>query len=77
MSQQSDVLKAYVTRFDPEPEKEEEEQVEETPEEEWTVWKAPQSRTFHAYGTEPVRGHLSCRLDGGIDHTLQSFEETD
>ena len=35
MSQQSDVLKAYVTRFDPEPEKEkEEEQVEETPEEE-------------------------------------------
>jgi len=41
------------------------------------VWEAPQSRTSHAYGTEPVRGHLSCRLDGGIDHTLQSFEETD
>lgn len=36
MSQQSDVLKAYVTRFDPEPEKKEDEEelVEETPEEE-------------------------------------------
>lgn len=31
MSQQSDVLKAYVTRFEPEPEDKEEE--EETPEE--------------------------------------------
>ena len=41
------------------------------------MWEAPQSRTSHAYGTEPVRGYLSCRLDGGIDHTLQSFEETD
>ena len=41
------------------------------------VWEAPQSRTSHAYGTKPVRGHLGCRLDGGIDHKLQSFEETD
>lgn len=32
MSQQSDVLKAYVTRFEPEPEDKEEEE-EETPEE--------------------------------------------
>jgi hypothetical protein len=32
MAQQSDVLQAYVTRFDPEPEKKEEEK--ETPEEE-------------------------------------------
>ena len=34
MSQQSDVLKAYVTRYDPEPEKKEEEEEEQTPEEE-------------------------------------------
>lgn len=33
MSQQSDVLKAYVTRFEPEPEDKEEEEEEETPEE--------------------------------------------
>jgi|TARA_Y100000015_G_scaffold7753_1_gene7301 hypothetical protein len=32
MAQQSDVLQAYLTRFDPEPEKKEEEK--ETPEEE-------------------------------------------
>jgi hypothetical protein len=43
----------------------------------WIVGGAPQSRTPPAYGTKPVRGHLGCRLDGGIDHTLQSFEETD
>ena len=30
MSQQSDVLKAYVTRFDPEPEKKKEDKVEST-----------------------------------------------
>ena len=43
MSQQSSAMKAYVTRYGPEPEPEKEdkeEQVEETPEEEWIVWKA-------------------------------------
>jgi hypothetical protein len=34
MSQQSDVVKAYVTSYGPEPEKKEEEKEEETPEEE-------------------------------------------
>jgi hypothetical protein len=34
MSQQSDVLKAFVTSYGPEPEKKEEEKEEETPEEE-------------------------------------------
>jgi|TARA_R100000908_G_C3736524_1_gene134214 hypothetical protein len=34
MSQQSDVVKAFVTSYGPEPEKKEEEKEEETPEEE-------------------------------------------
>ena len=36
-----------------------------------------QAHDLLLYGTEPVRGYLGCRLDGGKDHTLQSFEEID